>query len=68
MEESLSSLKAVYVKVENSSGIILKIILEGVSAVLDEETKDKLFQVGIPVTIKYEDEISYIRFRLTREV
>ena len=68
VEESLSSLKAVYVKVENSSGIILKIILEGASAVLDEETKDKLFQVGIPVTIKYEDEISYIRFRLTREV
>lgn len=68
VEESLSSLKAVYVKVENSSGIILKITLEGASAVLDEETKDKLFQVGIPVTIKYEDEISYIRFRLTREV
>ncbi len=68
VEESLSSLKAVYVKVENSSGIILKITLEGASAVLNEETKDKLFQVGIPVTIKYEDEISYIRFRLTREV
>lgn len=68
VEESLLSLKAVYVKVENSSGIILKITLEGARAVLDEETKDKLFQVGIPVTIKYEDEISYIRFRLTREV
>ncbi len=67
-EETLPNLKAVYVKVENSAGIILKLTLEGVSAVLDEGTKDKLFQAGIPVTIKYEDENSYIRFRLTKEV
>lgn len=68
MENTLPDLKAVYVKLENSAGVILKITLEGVSAVLDEDTKEKLFQAGIPVTIKYEDEISYMRFRLTREV
>ncbi len=68
VENTLSNLKAVYVKLENAAGVILKITLEGVSAVLDEDTKDKLFQAGIPVTIKYEDEISYIRFRLTKEV
>ena len=67
VENSLSKLKAVYVKLENSTGIILKITLEGATAVLDEDTKDKLFQAGIPVTIKYEDEISYVRFRLTKE-
>lgn len=68
VENSLSKLQAVYVKLENSTGIILKITLEGVNAALSENTKDKLFQAGIPVTIKYEDENSYIRFRLTKEV
>jgi len=68
IENSLSDLKAVYVKLEDAAGIVLKITLEGVSAVFDEDTKEKLFQAGIPVTIKYEDEASYIRFRLTREV
>ena len=68
VEHSLAKLQAVYVKLENSTGIILKITLEGVNAVLSENTKDKLFQAGIPVTIKYEDENSYIRFRLTKEV
>lgn len=68
VENALSYLKAVYVKLENAAGIVLKITLEGVSAVLDEDTKEKLFQAGILVTIKCEDEISYIRFRLTTEV
>jgi len=68
VENTLSNLKAVYVKLEDSAGIILKITLEGVSAALDEDAKDKLFQAGIPVTIKQEDENSYIRFRLTKEV
>lgn len=68
VENALSDLKAVYVKLENAAGIVLKITLEGVSAVLDEDTKEKLFQAGILVTIKCEDEISYIRFRLTKEV
>lgn len=68
VESTLSDLKAVYVKLADSAGVVLKITLEGVNAVLDEDTRDKLFQAGIPVTIKYEDEISYIRFRLTREV
>lgn len=68
VEDALSDLKAVYVKLENSGGIIFKITLEGVNAVLSETTKEKLFQAGIPATIKYEDEISYLRFRLTREV
>ncbi len=68
VENSLSNLKAVYVKLEDSAGIVLKMTMEGVSAVLDEETKEKLFQAGIPVTIRHEDEISYIRFRLTKEV
>jgi hypothetical protein len=68
VEHSLSKLQAVYVKLENSTGIILKITLEGVNATLSENTKDKLFQAGIPVTIKNEDENSYIRFRLTKEV
>lgn len=68
VEHSLAKLQAVYVKLENSTGIILKITLEGVNAALSENTKDKLFQAGIPVTIKYEDENSYIRFRLTKEV
>jgi len=68
IENTLSDLKAVYVKLENSAGIVLKLTLEGVSAALSEETKEKLFQIGIPVTIKYEDDNSYIRFRLTREV
>ena len=68
VENALSDLKAVYVKLENAAGIVLKITLEGVSAVLDEDTKEKLFQAGILVTIKCEDEISYIRFRLTTEV
>ncbi len=68
IENALSDLKAVYVKLENSAGIVLKITLEGVCAILREETKEKLFHSGIPVTVKYEDEISYIRFRLTREV
>ena len=67
VENDLSSLKGVYVKMEDTVGTVLKITLEGVSAVLDESTKDKLFQAGIPVTIKYEDEISYLRFRLTKE-
>ena len=64
----MSSLQGVYVRMEDTVGIVLKITLEGVSAVLDENTKEKLFQAGIPVTIKYEDEISYLRFRLTKEV
>ena len=68
VENTLSNLNAVYVKLEDSAGIILKITLEGVSAALDEDAKDKLFQAGIPVTIKQEDENSYIRFRLTKEV
>lgn len=68
IENTLSDLKAVYVKIENAAGIILKITLEGVNVALSEDAKDKLFQAGIPVTIKYEDEISYIRFRLTKEV
>ena len=67
IENTLSDLKAVYVKLENTAGMVLKITLEGVNAVLSEDAKDKLFQAGIPVTIKYEDEISYIRFRLTKE-
>ncbi len=68
LEDNLSSLQAVYVKLEDSAGIILKVILEGIHAVLDEDTKESLFQAGIPVTIKYEDEISYVRFRLSKEV
>ncbi len=68
IENTLSDLKAVYVKLENSAGAVLKLTLEGVSAALSEEAKDKLFQAGIPVTIKYEDEVSYIRFRLTKGV
>ncbi|MBQ9135388.1 MAG: hypothetical protein IJX66_04775 [Lachnospiraceae bacterium] len=68
IENALSDLKAVYVKLENAAGIVLKITLEGAEAALSEAAKDKLFQAGIPVTIKYEDEISYIRFRLTKEV
>ena len=68
VENSLSNLKAVYVKIENSAGIILKITLEGINIALSEDIMDKLFQTSIPVTIKYEDEISYVRFRLTKEV
>ena len=68
VENHLSSLQAVYVKLEESAGIVLKITLEGICAVLDEGAKEKLFRAGIPVTIKYEDEISYIRFRLTKGV
>lgn len=68
VENYLSSLQAVYVKLEESAGIVLKITLEGICAVLDEGAKEKLFRAGIPVTIKYEDEISYIRFRLTKGV
>ena len=68
IEDTLSDLKAVYVKLENSAGAVLKLTLEGVSAALSEEAMDKLFQAGIPVTIKYEDEVSYIRFRLTKGV
>jgi len=68
IENSLVNLKAVYVKLENRAGIVLKITLEGVCAALDENTKEKLFLAGIPVTIKHEDEVSYIRFRLTKEV
>jgi len=68
IESTLPNLKAVYVKLENAAGVVLKITLEGVSAVLGEDTKDKLFRAGIPVTIKHEDEASYIRFRLTKGV
>ena len=68
VENTLSNLKAVYVKMENATGNVLKITMEGVSAVLDEDTKEKLFRAGILVTITYEDEISYIRFRLAKEV
>ena len=68
VEENLSNLQAVYVKMEDASGMVLKITLEGVCVALDEEIKEKLFQAGIPVTIKHEDEISYVRFRLTKEV
>ncbi len=68
IEDTLSNLQGVYVTIEDLSGSVLKVTLEGVCAVLNEETKEKLFQSGIPVTIKYEDEISYIRFRLTKEV
>lgn len=68
VENTLPNLKAVYVKLENSAGVVLKITLEGVSTVLDEDTKKKLFQAGISVTIKYEDDISYIHFRLAKEV
>ena len=68
IESTLSNLKAVYVKLENAAGVVLKITLEGVSAVLGEDTKDKLFRAGIPVTIKHEDEASSIRFRLTKGV
>ncbi len=67
VESALPDVKAVYVKIENSADSVLKLTLEGVSVVLDDNTKEKLFQVGIPVTVKYEDEISYIRFRLTKE-
>ena len=68
VEEALLNLQAIYVKMEDAAGIVLKITMEGVCAVFDEGTKEKLFQSGIPVTIKHEDEISYIRFRLTKEV
>ncbi len=68
IEMHLSSLQAVYIKLENSAGVILKMTLEGISVVLDEDIKEKLFQAGIPVTVKHEDENSYIRFRLTKEV
>ena len=68
VEANLPKLQAVYVKMEDTMGIVLKITLEGIRAVLDEDTKEKLFQAGIPVTIKYEEEISYVRFRLAREV
>ena len=68
VEDNLSKLQAVYVKLEDTAGIVLKITLEGVSAFLTENAKEKLFQASIAVTIKHEDTISYIRFRLTKEV
>ncbi|MBO5338007.1 MAG: hypothetical protein J6A94_12855 [Lachnospiraceae bacterium] len=68
VEDNLPKLQAVYVKMEDRAGLVLKITLEGVCAFLTEDAKDKLFQMGIPVTIKHEDVISYIRFRLTKEV
>ena len=68
VEEHLPNLQAVYVKLDDRAGIVLKITLEGVNAVLHEDVKEQLFQAGIPVTIKHEDEISYIRFRLAKEV
>jgi len=68
IEYDLSQLQAVSVKMEDAVGIVLKITLEGVNAILNEDMKEMLFQRGIPATIRYEDEISYVRFRLTKEV
>lgn len=68
IEESIPMLTGIYVKLEESDGMILKLILEGVEATLSEDTMDGLFREGIPVTVKHEDHISYIRFRLTKEV
>lgn len=68
IEESLPMLNGIYVKLEESDGMILKMALEGVEATLSEDIMDRLFLEGIPVTVKHEDHISYIRFRLTKEV
>lgn len=66
IEGNLPNLQGVYAKLENTTGIILKITLEGVSVVLDEQREEKLFQAGIPVTIHHEDEASYVRFCLVK--
>lgn len=68
VEDSLTSLKAVYVKLDNSLGVVLKLTMEGVSVVLDEDSKVRLKEADISVTIKYEDEITYIRFMLSKGV
>ena len=68
IEESLAMLNGIYVKLEESDGMILKMALEGVEVTLSEDIMDRLFLEGIPVTVKHEDHISYIRFRLTKEV
>lgn len=68
VEGNLSELQAVYVKLDNSSGVVLKITLEGIHVALDEDSREKLFSAGIPVTIKQEDDVSYVRFRLKKEV
>jgi len=68
IEDNLSDLQAMYVKIENLSGILMKFTMEGVNANLSEDEKEKLFQAGIPVTIKCEDDTSYIRLRLAKEV
>ena len=68
IENNMSEILGIYVKLENSAGVILKMIVEGVNVVLDDDIKEKLFQAGIPVSVRYEDEISYVRFRLKKEV
>ena len=68
LEDKLTELQAVYVKLETAAEVVLKITLEGIHVVFDEATNKKILEAGIPVAINYEDEVSYVRFRVKREV
>lgn len=68
VEDKLTELQAVYVKLETAAEVVLKITLEGIHAVLDKVMSDKISEAGISVAINYEDEVSYVRFRVKREV
>ena len=68
IEEHLTDIRAVYVKLEDAADVIFKITLEGVTVALEKEVADKLSRAGISTVVEEEDGNSYVRFRMAREV
>jgi len=68
IEDHLEYLKAVYVKLDHSEKVVLKIVLEGVIAALDENLLEKLSRAEIEPAVEVEDEVSYFSFRMIGEV
>ena len=63
IEQNLTSLQAVYVRLEQVEKMTLKITMEGVRATLGTDAMKKLGHAGFDANITYEDGISYIGFR-----
>lgn len=59
LEDNLDNLDSVYVRLLPEG--LIKITLEGVSARISEEAKEKMAQENINWDILYEDEVTYIR-------
>lgn len=61
IELYIDELDAVYVRMSEDKGIIIKITFEGAEVFFSKSMKEKYEEYGIEADIEYEDDISYMR-------